>query len=105
MSYSEESTMTPSSSNKPPNDNTQPTNSKHLCRVCHKNFSSSSAVHIHLRTHTGDRPFVCNVCQKAFTTKGNLKVGTATSFFSELNDILNNIVIGAHERSYVDPRC
>ncbi|KAM7401252.1 hypothetical protein PAMA_005439 [Pampus argenteus] len=46
----------------------------HACRFCGKMFSSDSALQIHLRSHTGERPYQCPVCLSRFTTRGNLKV-------------------------------
>ncbi|CAG5897135.1 unnamed protein product [Menidia menidia] len=47
---------------------------QHACRFCGKVFSSDSALQIHLRSHTGERPYQCPVCLSRFTTRGNLKV-------------------------------
>ena len=36
-------------------------------------LSCQSALKMHYRTHTGERPFRCRICARAFSTKGNLK--------------------------------
>ena len=43
------------------------------CAVCLRTLSCRSALLMHYRTHTGERPFRCRLCRRAFTTKGNLK--------------------------------
>ncbi|XP_062276742.1 sal-like protein 1 [Scomber scombrus] len=47
---------------------------KHTCKFCSKVLGSDSALQIHLRSHTGERPYKCNICGNRFSTRGNLKV-------------------------------
>ena len=46
---------------------------RHKSKYCSKVFGTDSSSQIHLGPHTGERPYVCPVCGRRFTTKGNLK--------------------------------
>lgn len=43
---------------------------------CHKTFKSAAQLTIHIRTHTGERPYQCpyNTCTKRFAQKHNLEI-------------------------------
>ncbi len=41
--------------------------------LCKHSYSNQSRLSIHLRTHSGFKPYICPICKKSFNEKGNLK--------------------------------
>uniref|UniRef100_A0A2K6PV09 Sal-like protein 3 n=1 Tax=Rhinopithecus roxellana TaxID=61622 RepID=A0A2K6PV09_RHIRO len=55
-----------------------------VCGVCGKPFACKSALEIHYRSHTKERPFVCALCRRGCSTMGNLKQHLLTHRLKEL---------------------
>uniref|UniRef100_A0A669C6V2 C2H2-type domain-containing protein n=1 Tax=Oreochromis niloticus TaxID=8128 RepID=A0A669C6V2_ORENI len=45
----------------------------HVCEWCGRHFSSSSGLSVHHRVHTGEKAFTCDICGRSFSVSANLR--------------------------------
>lgn len=71
-------TTTPRSASTPPGKPMSPRNANsndavHACDYCGKKFRSQTNLEVHRKTHTGELPYKCNVCDHACAQSSKLK--------------------------------
>lgn len=44
----------------------------YVCNICNRGFTKSTYLQLHLRTHSGEKPYICQYCSRAFARANTL---------------------------------
>lgn len=71
----------------------------HYCPICNKGFKDRYSVNVHVRTHTGEKPFSCALCGKCFRQKAHLAKHHQTHAAKQ-STILPNTTSSSKDQQY-----
>ena len=82
------------------------------CKICNKIFAQNSSFKNHMRTHSDERPFVCEICSIGFKERYHLKKHMLFKHSDELKEkcqfcgkrFKDSTAVRAHERIHSDHR-
>jgi DNA-directed RNA polymerase subunit RPC12/RpoP len=90
----------------------------HCCSDCGKTFSRSSSLAVHMRVHSGQRPYECSTCTKAFSRSSDLarhmrvhsgerphKCLTCGKAFSTSSHLATHMLVHSGERPHKCETC
>ena len=87
-------------------------NASWTCKICNKTFAQNSNFKNHMRTHSDERPFVCDICSIGFKERYHLKKHQLFKHSTELKEkcrvcgkrFKDSTAVRAHERIHSDVR-